>query len=231
MNQFTLDAKQLDNWDFMSQLPVKIPSGRGKRALGSTETSALKAALRVGSAFGISTLISTAEEVVNLASPPKPAASILKPVKSLISSTVAIKFSSSAELTGALAVASSLAAVGTAIGSFGVYASTIREVGFFSSIGAGITFNTPGAAVGGEVTVILGTPSDFAGPYFGIAFSAGTGVAAGVTLLFAPAIGGTPPLILTLMGLAFNVSAVTPTRLPLNVTIEVTNTRIKGVRF
>lgn len=231
MTQFTLDAKQLDTWDFMNQLPVKIPSGRGRRALGSTETSALKAALRVGSAFGISPLISAAEEVVSLASPPKPAASILKPSKSLISSAVEIKFSSSAELTGALAIASSLSAVGTAIGSFGVYASTIREVGFFSSVGAGITFNTPGAAVGGEVTVILGTPSDFSGPYFGLAFSAGTGVAAGVTLLFAPVIGGTPALVLTLMGLAFNVSAVTPTKLPLSVTIEVTNTRIKGVKF
>jgi len=231
MNQFKIDATQLDNWDFMSQLPVKIPSGRGKRALGSTETSALQAALRVGSVFSISPLISTAQEIVNLASPPKATGSILKPVKNLISSTVAIKFSGSAELTGALAVASSLAAVGTAIGSFGLYASTIREVGFFSSVGAGITFNTPGAAVGGEVTVILGTPSDFAGPYFGIALSAGTGVSAGVTLLFSPVLGGTPALVLTLMGLAFNVSAVTPTKLPLNVTIEVTNTRIKGVRF
>jgi hypothetical protein len=231
MNQFTIDARQLDNWDFMSQLPVKIPSGRGKKPLGSTEISALKAALRIGSTFGVSPLFSTAEELVTLATPPKPTASILKPSKSLVSSTVAIKFSSSAELTGALAVASSLSAVATALGSFGVYASTIREVGFFSSIGAGITFNTPGAAVGGEVTVILGTPSDFAGPYFGIAFSAGTGVGVGVTLLFSPTLGGTPPLILTLMGLAFNVSAVTPTKLPLSVTIEVTNTRIKGVRF
>ena len=48
---------------------------------------------------------------------------------------------------------SSLAAVGTLIGSFGIYASTIREVGFFSTIGGGITINTPGAAVGGEVTL------------------------------------------------------------------------------
>ncbi|MEO8129555.1 MAG: hypothetical protein ABI822_20820 [Bryobacteraceae bacterium] len=231
MNQFKLDATQLDNWDFMSQLPVKIPSGRGNRALGSTETSALKAALRVGSAFGISPLIAAAEEVVSLSTPPKPGASILKPVKSLVSSTVAIKFSSSSELTGALAVASSLAAVGTVIGSFGLYASTIREVGFFSSVGGGITFNTPGAAAGGEITFILGTPSDFAGPYFGIAVSAGTGVSVGVTLLFSPVVGGTPALVLTLMGLAVNVSAVTPTKLPLNVTIEVTNTRITGVKF
>jgi hypothetical protein len=231
MNQFTVDARQLDNWDFMSQLPVKIPSGRGKKALGSTETSALKAALSVGSTFGLSPLFSTAEEVVNLASPPKPATSILKPLKNLVSSTVAIKFSSSPELTGALAVASSLSAVATALGSFGVYASTIREVGFFSSIGAGITFNTPGAAVGGEVTMILGTPSDFAGPYFGLAVGAGTGVSGAVTFLFSPVLGGTPLLILTFMGLAFNISATTPTKLPVSVTIEVTNTRIKGVRF
>jgi hypothetical protein len=39
------------------------------------------------------------------------------------------------------------------------------------------------------------------------------------------------PLELTLMGLAFNVSAVTPTKLPLTVTIEVTSTRISGVKF
>ncbi|MEO8127849.1 MAG: hypothetical protein ABJF23_09070 [Bryobacteraceae bacterium] len=215
----------------MSQLPVKIPGGRGKNALGSTETSALKTALRIGSAFGVSPLFSTAEELIGIASPPKPGASIQKPSKSLISSTVAIKFSGSGELTGALAVASSLNAVATALGSFGVYTSTIREVGFLSSIGAGITFNTPGAAVGGELTIILGTPSDFAGPYFGLAFGIGTGVGGAVTLLFSPTLGGTPPLILMFMGLAFNISATTPTKLPLSVTIEVTNTRIKGVRF
>jgi hypothetical protein len=215
----------------MSQLPVKIPSGRSNKALGSVETSALKAALQVGSTFGLSPLLSTAQEIVNIASPPKVTTSILKPVKKLISSTVAINFSTSSELTGAIAFASSLAAVATAVGSFGIYGSTTKEVGFFSSIGAGITFNTPGASVGGEFTLILGTPTDFAGPYFGIAFSAGTGTSVGVTLLFSPAVGGTPPLILTLMGLAVNVSATTPTKLPLSVTIEVTNTQITGVKF
>jgi hypothetical protein len=231
MNQFILDARQLDNWDFMSQLPVRIPGGRNKNPLGSMQASALKSALNLGSALGVSPLLATAGELVGLAEPPKPSASILKPIKSLISSTVAINMSSRADLTGALAVALSLAAVGTVIGSLGVYASTIREVGFFATVGGGITINTPGAAVGGEVTLILGTPSDFAGPYFGISFGAGTGVGVAVTLLFSPAFGGTPPLILTLMGLAFNVSAVTPTKLPLSVTIEVTNTRIRGVRF
>lgn len=231
MNQFTIDAKQLDNWDFMSQLPVKVPSGRGRKSLGSTETSALKAALSLGSTLGVSPLFSTASEIVSLATPPKPTATILKPSKSLISSTVEINFSKSVDITGALAVAGSVGAVATAIGSFGVYGSTTREVGFFSTIGAGITFNTPGAAAGGEVTVIMGTPSDFSGPYFGISLGAGVGVGGAVTLLFSPVLGGTPALVLTFMGLAFNISAVTPTKLPVNVTISVTNTRISGVKF
>ena len=231
MNQFTVDARQLDNWDFMSQLPAKIPSGRGRKSLGATETSALKAALRVGSALGVSPAFSTTSEIVDLASPPKPTPSILEPAKSLISSTVGIKFSKSADITGAFAAAGSLSAIATAIGSFGVYASTTREIGFFSTIGAGITFNTPGAAAGGEVTVIRGTPGDFSGAYYGLTFGAGVGVGGAVTLLFSPTLGGTPALLLTFMGVAFNVSAVTPTKLPVSVTISVTNTRISGVKF
>lgn len=215
----------------MSQLPVKIPSGRGRNALGATETSALKAACSLGSTLGVSPLFSTASEILDLASPPKPTPSILKPTKSLVSSSVAINFSKSVDITGALAVAGSLGAVATAIGSFGVYGSTTREVGFFSTIGAGITFNTPSASAGGEVTVIMGTPADFSGAYFGITLGAGTGVSGAVTLLFSPVLGGTPALVLTFMGLAFNISATTPTKLPVSVTISVTNTRISGVKF
>ena len=231
MTQIKIDATQLANWDFMNQLPVKIPSGRGRKSLGSTEKTALKAALSLGTTLGVSPLLSTASEILSLSEPPKPTVSLLKPAINLISSTVAIRFSSSVDITGALALAGSLGAVDTAIGSFGFYGSTTPEVGFFSSIGAGITFNTPGAAAGGELTVIMGGPSDFAGPYFGVSVGAGTGVGGAVTFLFSPTLGGTPPLILTFMGLAFNISAVTPTKFPVNITIMVTNTRISGVKF
>jgi len=232
MDQFTLDCRQLDRWDFVNQQPVPIPSGRGRRRLPPNEAAALKAALRFGNTFGLSPLLGTAEQIVNMASPPPVATSLLRPsAGTLVSTPLIVKFSSSHELTGALAVAASLGAVVGVLGSFGVYASTVREVGVFSTIGAGIFFNTPGAAVGGEVTLILGTPTDFSGPYFGISVGAGTGVGVAVTLLFSPTLPIGFPIVLTLMGLAFNVSAVTPTRLPVTVAIEVTNTRISGVRF
>ena len=216
----------------MNQPPVPIPSGRARRRLPPNEAAALKAALRFGKKLGISPLLGVAEEIVNIDSPTRVVTSLLRPsTGTLVSSPLIIHFSSSSELTGALAVAASLGAVVGVLGSFGVYASTIREVGVFATVGAGIFFNTPGAAAGGEVTLILGTPIDFAGPYFGISLGAGTGVGVAVTLLFAPTLPVGFPIVLTLMGLAFNVSAVTPTKLPLTVTIEVTNTRISGVRF
>jgi len=216
----------------VNQPPVPIPSGRGRKPLSPTEASALKASLRLGNTFGLSPLLKTAEEIVALASPPKVAVALRPPsVGTLISKALVIKFSSSSELTGALAVAASLSAVVGVLGSFGVYASTIREVGFFSTVGAGIFFNTPGAGVGGEATIILGTPTDFAGPYFGITVGVGTGVGVAITLLFSPTLPLSLPVVLTLMGFAFNVSAVTPTRLPVTVSIEVTNTVISGVRF
>lgn len=231
MKQFTIDARQLDNWDFMSQLPTKVSSGRSRSVLGPSKSSALQAAVRLGSSFGLSPMFQTADEILGIASPPKPTVSILTPVKNLISSSVAIKFSSSSEFTGSIALASSLAAVATVLGSTGIYASTTREIGFFSTLGAGITFNTPSASAGGEVSLIRGTPLDLAGNCFGLSFSAGTGTSFGFTLLFSPTLGGTPPLILTYIGVAINISATTPTKLPLTVTIEVTNTQISGIHF
>jgi hypothetical protein len=232
MNQFTLDCRQLDQWDFVNQPPVAIPSGRGRTPKSPTEVAAMKAAIRLGNLFGVSPLLKTAEEVVNIASPPRVVTSLLKPSKgNLVSPRLEIKFSSSSELTVALALAGSAAAGIGVVGSAGVYGSTVREVGVFFSIGPGIFFNTPGASIGGEYTIILGTPTDFAGPYFGITLAAGAPLSAAVTLLFSPTLPLGIPLVLTLMGLAVNISLSTPTRLPLTVSIEVTNTKISGVRF
>jgi len=232
MNQFTFDCTQLDRWDFVKQPPVPIPSGRSRKPLSESEVSDLDAALRLGEIFHVSPLIKTAKELIGIARPPKPAVTVRPPSKgTLVSSPLVIKFSTSSELTAALAVAASAGAVIGVLGSAGIYASTVREVGVFFTAGAGIFFNSPGAGIGGELTFIAGTPIDFSGPYFGISISAGSGVAGGVTFLFSPTLPLGMPLVLTFMGVAFNVSAVTPTRFPVTVAVEVTDTFIKGVRF
>ncbi|HPE73189.1 MAG TPA: hypothetical protein PK018_13655 [Candidatus Competibacter sp.] len=234
MQQLTLDCRQLDQWDFVNQPPVRLPGTRSKKSLSTTEATALKSAIGLGSTLGLGNIFKTAEEVVNIASSPSVATSVLKPSKGILTSpSLAIKFTSSSEVTGSIAAAGSLSAVIGVTGSFGIYASTTREIGIFSTIGGSLTLNSPGAAAGGEVTLIIGTPSDFAGPYFGVSVGVGTGVAAAVTLLFSPTFPSTPgaPLVLTYMGAAFNVSAVTPTKFPVNISIQVTNTRISGVKF
>ncbi|MCP5197045.1 MAG: hypothetical protein H6974_09710 [Gammaproteobacteria bacterium] len=234
MQQLTLDCKQLDQWDFVNQPPVRLTGTRSKKPCSTTEATALKSAIGLGSSLGLSNIFKTAEEVINIATPPRAVASVLKPSKgTLTSPSLVIKFTSSSEVTGSIAAAGSLSAVIGVTGSFGVYASTTREIGVFSTLGGSLTINSPGAAAGGEVTLIIGTPSDFSGPYFGLSVGVGTGVAAAVTLLFSPTLPSAPgaPLVLTYMGAAFNVSAVTPTKLPINISIQVTNTRISGVKF
>jgi hypothetical protein len=172
--------------------------------------------------------LETAEEIVDIASKP-PSPRLLAPAKKLISPFI-LKFSSSSQLTVAGAFAYSAAAGFGILGSFGLYASTMREVGYFATVGAGIFINTPGGSVGGELTLILGTPADFSGPYLGIGVGAGVAVTVTDTLLFSPTLPLTIPLTLTLMGFSFNVSASTPTRLPVTVSIEVTDTKITSLK-
>lgn len=231
MNQITFDVRQFDNWDFVAQPPVPIPGTRAKKVMTATEQAAFKAAVSLGKTFGLSNLLTPLDEVVKMASPPAPTATILKGSKSLTSSSLIINVSTSKETTGSLAVATSLSAVVGFVGSMGFYASSTNEIGYFSCVGGGIFINSHSASLGGECTIIKGTPSDFAGPYFGLSVSAGTGVSGGATLLFAPTISVGKPIVLTFMGCAINVSATTPTKLPVTVGVVVTNTKISKITF
>jgi hypothetical protein len=231
MNQFTFDCRQLDQVDFANQPPVPLRTASPRNPLPPNELAALKSALRFGKAFSPS--LGTAEEIVDIASKPV-AVRLLTPAKMpLVSkSPVIIKFSSSTQLTLAGAFAySAIPVPGLGVlASLGLYASTTREVGCFATLGGGIFINTPGASLGEEVTLILGTPADFSGPYFGIGVGVGVGVTVTETLLFSPTLPLTIPLTLTLMGFSFNLSASTPTKLPVTVSIEVTNTKIRRLK-
>jgi len=113
------------------------------------------------------------------------------------------------------------------VASAGLYASTTREIGTYFTLGIGLFIPGVGASIGGEFTVIVGTPSDLSGPYL----SAGVSVApavfgVGASLLFSPG----PPL--TLMGLTISLSANTPSEIPLVIALEATDTKIQPrVRF
>jgi len=239
MDKFTLDCTQLAHWDYVKQPPVLVRNGASTRALPAEEAAAMKSAARLGKFFNPA--LAPLEEILDIASKPL-AVKLLPPsamsVVSAIGAAVpTFKFSSSSELTGALAFAGSGAAVIGIVVSLGVYASTVREVGTFATVGGGLFFNTPGASLGGEATIILGTPADFSGPYFAVGASSGTGTALGINVLFAPETGWRPsmppkiPKTLTLMGFAVNYSWVTPTRFGTTVSIEVTDTAISGIKF
>jgi hypothetical protein len=97
------------------------------KPLSTTEATALKSALGLGSALGLSSIFKPAEEIVNIASPPRVAASILKPSKgTLTSPSLVIKFASSSEVTGSIAAAGSLAYL-TPLGGFRFTAPTLQN--------------------------------------------------------------------------------------------------------
>ena len=195
----------------------------------SLEVAALKAAIRL--AKPVNPMLATLEEMIDIGSKPT-RATLLAPAKMpIIGGAPIIKFSGSSQLTGAFGAAGSAAwGIGFLV-SVGLYASNTPEVGVFSTLGGGIFVNTPGASIGGELTLILGTPLDFSGPYLGVSVSAGTGLGVTGTLLFSPTLPLTFPPILTLMGCSINFSAVTPTKLPLTVAITVTNTKISKFKI
>jgi hypothetical protein len=229
MDGFTLDCRELENWDFEAQPPIPLPNGRTPKRLQPREVTGLKSALGLGKSF--SPPLATAEELLGIAGGGVPA-TILVPPGMRLSSKYRVTFSKSPFFTGSGAIAGSANAIAGGVLAGGIYASTTREVGVFVTYGAGLFINTPAASIGQEWTFIKGTPVDFSGIYFGVGLSL-TAIppffCIGVTVLFSPTFG--TPLILTLMGLALDFQASTPTRLPATLAITVTNTKISGIKF
>lgn len=228
MDSFTLDCSQLANVDIttLTPKPLTLPP---QKALSRNEQSVLAAALKAGKR--VNSALGLVEEIVDLARNPIRGTLVAPATMPTLPKFPVLKFSTSIQLTGAVGLGVSAAAGLGIMGSAGVYASTTREIGVYTTYGVALVINSPGASAGYEWTFVLGTPSDFKGPYFGIAVGAGTGTAITGTLLFSPTLPLTNPLELTLMGISFNIMATTPTKLPVTVTLEVTDTKIAGFKF
>jgi len=225
MDQFTLDCRQLDRWDAVKQPPVPLPIGFSRRNLQPLEVAAMRTTLRFGKL--VNPALGTGEELLGLASS-SVVAKILPPSMMPVGPPPlpALALSKSTALTEAVAfVVSGNDLLFGGFASAGIFTSTTREVGIFTSGGGGLFFNSAGASIGGELTIILGTPADFAGPFLGVSVGAGEPLAVTATVLFSPK----PPLTLVLMGVAMNISATTPTKLPVTVSIVVSNTEIIAI--
>ncbi|HKP63658.1 MAG TPA: hypothetical protein VJV78_43285 [Polyangiales bacterium] len=213
MKQFTLDLRQANRVD-PNILSFKTVVGAPRQRLAPEVKPALKAALELGRHFD--SKIALMDDVASLSF--GASATVLRPA----TAPAAFALSSSAQLTMAVGVTGWGFAIYGAGASAGVYGSTTREIGGYLTLGAGIFIPGLGLSGGGEFTVILGTPLDLSGPYL----SAGVSVAPnvfgiGAALLFSPG----PPL--TLMGICVSLTANTPSAVPLTISLEVTNTKIK----
>jgi hypothetical protein len=145
MDSFTLDCRQLDKWDFVSQPPVPLRGPVPRRQLSPSEIDTLKATLRFGKNF--SPTLGALDEIIGL-DKKRVAAKLLAPAvapsaPAAPSGTPAaspgfIRFSPSTELSVAGAPAFSAAAVVGVVGSFGLYISTTREIGFFTTAGVAL---------------------------------------------------------------------------------------------
>jgi hypothetical protein len=227
MQSFKADFRQLEQLDGASlPRPVPIKPAPPRRILSSRERDALASTLDFGKAFSPS--LGSLKEVLDIAVSP-PAVSVLAPRRM----PIGFAFSKSGEVTVAAGITgSAFAAIGISI-SGGVYASTTREKGTFVTSAGGIMFNV-GLSLGPELTFILGTPADLAGPYFaaGVAVSGPSFIGVGGNLLFAPSVPPTIPLTLTLMGFSFSITANTPSPIPTTVVLEVSDTKIwPGLKF
>jgi hypothetical protein len=219
MQSFRADFSQLGRLEgaFLPR-PTPVRPAPGRRALPQGERAALVSTLEFGKRFSLT--LGSLLEIVNVGASP-PALSVLRP----LAMPVGFALSKSTNLTIAAALTESAFAGIGAVVSGGVYGSTTREIGVFATGGGGI-FTNFGLSAGGEYTYVLGTPADFAGPYFGVgvSISGPPPIGVGGMLLFSPTL--TIPVTLTLMGFSVSATINTPSPIPVTVTAEVTNTKI-----
>jgi len=219
MDRFVADFRKLDklNVKNLSFHPVSVAP---RKKLGSPERLSLNAGLSLGK--GLDKKIALMDDLAKMGDRP-PSVSVLPP----LSPIAGLRISPSRDATIALGLTGSGFVFFGATASVGLYISTTREVGAFFSHGMGLYFPAVGASGGGELTYILGTPADLAGPCIAAGISVGPGVAAGgASLLFSPG----PPLVL--IGVSISITANTPSFVPGNIVFEVTNTSTKPlVRF
>jgi hypothetical protein len=207
-----LDLRQANRVDpkLLSLRPVV---GAPHQRLSPEAKPVLKAGLELGRSFDPK--IALMDDVASLSYGTP--ATLLRPT-----SAPAFALSSSAQLTMAVGITGwGFVLYGSGF-STGVYGSTTREIGGYLTLGVGLFVPAIGLSGGGEFSVILGTPLDLSGAYLSAGISVAPSVfGVGAALLFAPG----PPL--TLMGISVSLTANTPSAVPVTITLEATDTKIK----
>lgn len=218
MRQFTLDLRRAGNLN-PELLTFRRVSAAPRTALSENGKTILNTALDLGKALDPKLSLMADVASLGFASPP---ATALRPATAPL-----IAISRSSYLTMAVGFVGAGFAIFGAVASVGVYASTTREIGQYTTTGVGLFVPGVGLSGGGEFTVVLGTPADLGGLYLSAGVSVAPGVfGVGAALLFAPG----PSL--TLMGITISLSANTPSEVPLTIALEATNTTVKPiVRF
>lgn len=179
----TADLRQLDNVDVRNR-GVPLRPGPPRRPLAPAE----KTALRTGTAFAkaMGSPIGQADGVIDVAVHP-PSIKILPPKVTAVGKSTAV--STRLDLTASYGIAgSAFTGIGFTSGA-GIYGSTTGEVGLYTTVGGGL-FLGAGAGAGVSVSLIFGTPADFAGVFIGVGISVACPppaiVSAGAILLFSP---------------------------------------------
>jgi hypothetical protein len=141
-----------------------VPS---RRSLSEPE----KVAVRSGTAFAnaVGSPIGKANGVIDMADHP-PTVTALRPTTTPVGMSSGTPGPSRLELTASFGGAGSAFAAIGAVSGFGIFGSTTGEIGVYTNVGAGI-FLGAGAGVGVDVSLIFGTPADFAGVFIGIGVS------------------------------------------------------------
>jgi hypothetical protein len=250
MKQITFDLRRMNVIDVSKLVPLRsVPH----RALPAGEQAFVKTAFEFGKladpGFKLLLAIEELAEKPNVAVvfDPLPALTTLGPAGA---PPFSISVSRKKDVTVSAGGGASAGIVGGVAFSYGFYASSTKEVGFFVT-GGGVFGLIIGASAGPELAYIMGGPSDFSGLFFGLAasvsplppplavfgvgatllFSAGPLVPVPIGSLVPPSLRGlglgaatiSIPLSLVFMGIAVNLSAGI-SELPVSIVVEATNT-------
>lgn len=211
----------------LSQLTVQPDPSRGKTVFAGpraprtpAQRSVIKTALEL--ARPLDPTLGAALAVMDISESP-PTVSVMPSPTVPMASRSAFAFTAAVGLTGTAGWVAGLNAEG------GVYGSTTPEFGVFFT-GGYVLGLWAGAGGGIEYTLIFGTPSEFAGPFFAVQASVGPtifgGLAIGGSVLFAispPTPAGRTTL--SFMGFTVNVTGGW-SELPVSVSVEWSNTWI-----
>lgn len=213
MDRIRFDLRQLDNLD-IQKLAVPIRRSPAGTKLAHSTRDAIGSAAGLGGRFD--SRLNLVREVVDVSEHP-PSVIVEAPL------TVPIGLHGSppgSALTTAVGIeAAAFAAIGVTVG-VGFYGSSTGEFGYYDTGGPGLWSNV-GIGAGVSYAYIFGPPSSLAGVALGVGADGGVDVVSGsVMLLFSFG----PPF--AFIGISVGV-AIGVSESPVDVTVQVTNTRVK----